>query len=107
MTYAGAMGEHACREAVKFALGAHRLRRCQLGSSHAAAEAMPVTAEVPHEDAVSISAHSSMADTPEDIAAFSLPESERDAPPLVFDPFCGHGALHPSCLQHKLVAQYC
>ena len=62
MSYAGAMGEHACHEAVAFIVGAHRLR-----------------APAPADDAPS-----------EDAA---LPEREAAAPPLVFDPFCGHGSV--------------
>lgn len=70
MSYAGAMGEHACSEAVAFVVRAHRLRpqRRPVGDLS--------TADV--EDA----------SLPE-----VLPEVEEEAPAMVFDPFCGHGSI--------------
>jgi SAM-dependent methyltransferase len=75
MSYAGAMGEAACSEAVRFCLDAHRLR-----------EGRPYVAR-PREGAWDEGA------SDDDEMAAPLPEAECDAPGLVLDPFCGHGTV--------------
>jgi len=96
MSYAGAMGEHACSEAVAFIVSAHQRRPRRPPVAGEAADAVlhceAIGKEACGEEAGSEEACSEEAIS-DDVLETMLPEAEADAPPLVFDPFVGHGSV--------------
>ena len=85
-SYAGAAGEAACSEAVRFCIAADRLRAAAPSTSSRPDERAGAARKAPSGDATA-SRREEAADSREQS------ETEGAAPPLVLDPFCGEGTI--------------
>jgi hypothetical protein len=109
MSYAGAMGEAACAEALAFVVGAERLRprtaRAEVSAEVSAEEEGCAAATTTSTAAVAETEAGREVGTSSEASALAaaaaaaaaagtlLPECESDAPALVLDPFVGHGSV--------------